>query len=93
MSLNTTPLVTLSILSSSSSIRISAMQTYFQTIQIFSKNRYEQVTRKDEDYVCGETSDEDGCGVEEKERKTELSGKETHNGAVWRQLVRYIDPE
>ena len=53
-----------------------------------------------------EKSDGDGCAREEKERKTEaevdvqfqcglegygLSGKETQNRAVWRQLVRNID--
>ena len=53
------------------------------------------------------SKDEDGRGVEEKERKTQaemvgqsncglegkrLSGERTHDWAVQRQLVTYIDP-
>ena len=62
--------------------------------------------RRDEEYNVGKR-DEDGCGGEEKEMTTEpemdrrvnvdlrekgLSGEKTRNRAVWRQLVRNIDP-
>ena len=46
--------------------------------------------------LCGEKSDEDVCGGEEKELKTEAKedgqwGKEMQNWAVWRQMVRNIN--
>ena len=57
--------------------------------------------------MCGEESDEDGCGGEEKEMKAEAGvdgqckcglegkgtvGRGTHNQVVLRQLITYIDP-